>query len=796
MERWVEEIEGWDDRPFSGGYAGLHDLADDSFSGAVSAGSTWLLFVNGRIVSVGEYRQTAAGDEFEPGEPGPNGDIERFEAAEGTVYEAPHPAVPLVVAMQLADGESRGRYYTENTPLSEVQKTLSDGGFTGYLELSENVLSGDYYTVYQAGRSMDIAFVGNARRLKTDEEARELARDEVGIYEVIAADLDVTEIPEHGAGATAGASGGAGAAGAAGGAGAAGAATAGGSGAGTPTPDEDDEPTDLSSSGAPENPVSSGDANGQNATADVGAADVSGDESAGTASDDPLATDPDPDESARAAADDPEDTVDDRDTEAAGADPREQTTSASDTDAVSESSSETGREPEPETAPRSEPTVESGAGPDRASDGTDSSATDVTTEPEAVGKSATGGGGSTPDRASEPASSDASAAATPTEQLASRSVPSLDPDRTDSGDGARAAGGRRDRPSERDGDDRSESRASADAGATASDGARSGAAATGAGELTSLREEVEVLQQSLRTVEAERDEAEAELAELESELDQVTTERNELIDERDELEAEADRLRARVAELEEQVDLPGNGPSLSEAEALSGTNLFVRYESKGLTTVEDIHDGDGSPDDLAENLRISAHTQFESEDAHVAGEPFAEWLHGSQRYRFVEWLVSQLVFEIRDTDSAGSMRDLYDALPRIDRIDFDAAVSVEADDAGEVTFDIVCRDRMGDPLVVANLDAAREPVEEAEMAELVKDAVAVCRGKESFAAAFYVTAAFFESPALETARDATSGSLLSRDSRRSYVKESRKRGFHLGLVESRDGAFHLSVPDL
>jgi len=108
----------------------------------------------------------------------------------------------------------------------------------------------------------------------------------------------------------------------------------------------------------------------------------------------------------------------------------------------------------------------------------------------------------------------------------------------------------------------------------------------------------------------------------------------------------------------------------------------------------------------------------------------------------------------------------------------------------------VCRDRMGEPLVAATLDASREPVEEVEMAELVKHAVAVCRTEDSFAAAFYVTAAFFESPALETAGDATSQSLLSRDSRQSYVKESRKRGFHLGLVESRDGAFHLSVPDL
>ncbi|MFC7177417.1 DUF7527 domain-containing protein [Halosegnis marinus] len=213
--------------------------------------------------------------------------------------------------------------------------------------------------------------------------------------------------------------------------------------------------------------------------------------------------------------------------------------------------------------------------------------------------------------------------------------------------------------------------------------------------------------------------------------------------------------------------------------------------------MEDARDGNGSPEELRENLRITSHTRFEAEGASVDGRPFEEWLHASQRYRFAEWLVARLVFEVRDTGNADRMGDLYDALPDIDRIELDGAIAVpDGDEEVEVGFDVVCRDRMGEPLFAANLDASREPVGEEEMAELVRDAVAVCRAERTFAGAFYLTAAFYESPALETARDATSGSLLSRDSRLSYVKESRNRGFHLSLVESRDDEFHLSVPDL
>jgi hypothetical protein len=59
-----------------------------------------------------------------------------------------------------------------------------------------------------------------------------------------------------------------------------------------------------------------------------------------------------------------------------------------------------------------------------------------------------------------------------------------------------------------------------------------------------------------------------------------------------------------------------------------------------------------------------------------------------------------------------------------------------------------------------------------------------------------VTASFFEPNALETASEATSGGLLSRDKRESFVRLGRKQGYHLCLVEAREGKFHLAVPEL
>ena len=172
----VDAVTEWESTPFSGGYEGLHGLADREFSGAVTQGTAWAFMLNGRLIGIED------------------GSISSFDGADGTAYEAPADALPLLYAMQ-GTGKKQAQYYTNEKSISEADATLSSGSFTGYIELSENVLSGDYYTVYYGGKSMSVAFVGNSRQLLTDEEAFERADDEVGIYTVYAADLEVIDIP-------------------------------------------------------------------------------------------------------------------------------------------------------------------------------------------------------------------------------------------------------------------------------------------------------------------------------------------------------------------------------------------------------------------------------------------------------------------------------------------------------------------------------------------------------------------------------------------------------------------------
>jgi hypothetical protein len=169
------EITGWDAREFSDGFAGLRRLVDRGFSGAVTNGTGWLFVFEGRVVGTADA------------------DLDAFADASGTVYQSPAEVLPVLFAMQEQGGEPRAQYYTNDTSLSEADRKLSQGGFTGYIELSENVLSGDYYVTYTAGESMAAAYVGNSRRLETDDDAFALADEEVGIYTVYEVDLDVRE---------------------------------------------------------------------------------------------------------------------------------------------------------------------------------------------------------------------------------------------------------------------------------------------------------------------------------------------------------------------------------------------------------------------------------------------------------------------------------------------------------------------------------------------------------------------------------------------------------------------------
>ncbi|MFC6724973.1 hypothetical protein ACFQE1_11445, partial [Halobium palmae] len=243
------------------------------------------------------------------------------------------------------------------------------------------------------------------------------------------------------------------------------------------------------------------------------------------------------------------------------------------------------------------------------------------------------------------------------------------------------------------------------------------------------------------------------------------------------------------------------GVDLDPDEALRKTNLFVRYETKSDGTLEKAHAGDATREEVRENLRIEHHTRFDADGATVDGRPFDEFLRGTIEFGFVDWVTRDLLYEVSETGNRSALSDLYDAIPKVDRAELYGEVSLAYEEEGEErreqeTFDVVFRDRMGNPLLVADVNATRDPSTEETMLSLLERSNRLKESSDTLGAAFSVTSSYFEPGALETAADATGGGLFSRGKQRSYVRISRKRGYHLCLVETREGNFHLNVPEL
>lgn len=637
--RTETHIADWESRSADDGYAGLHALSESGFSGVITASGAVVFMLDGRAIGLVD------------------GSIEAFEGTALTARTAPHPALPLLFAMCEHGSETRATYYTDDTPIESTRETLESGGFTGYVELSENVLSGDYFLVYHRGRSMSVGFVGPNDRLLTDEEAESRLKDEVGLYTVEAAGVTEIEIPEP----TTDTSG----------------STVSTEPSGTDTV-ETDEDTSTESEPAP-----------------------------------PSEPRPRPDEAVRA------DSVD-VDTESAEPDGPTESAVSADIDHASDDI-----EPGPETEERED------------------SPSSVSSEPSA------------PDRGTEPTDPRdrwGSVIDDPVEDriAAERQwrettrIPSLDPERS----------------------------------ALPSETGAEGAAANTAGE-TAPEPGEEVLSRALDALESEREA-------------------------RQTVERTATRLRERVERLEERLAAdehtasesepkPKPGRSLDPEAALSGTNLFVRYASKGAATLETAHAGETDREALGANLRLERRTEFESENATVDGEPFEAFLTGRIEHQFAEWLLHELPFELAETGHTGSMGALYDALPAIDRIEFRGTIETEE---GSETFDVVCRDRMGEPLFVVDCDETRAATTERRVAALVEGATGTKGIAPDLAGAMVVTTSYFDPDALSAAAEATRSGLLGGGSRESYVTISRRTGYHLCLVEIHDGTFHVTVPEL
>ncbi|MFC7075935.1 DUF7527 domain-containing protein [Haloarcula halophila] len=853
--RTVDQVDEWEPVSVRGGYEGLRTLADREFSGAVVAGPARLFMLNGTVIGIVD------------------GDIEDYEDAEGTAREAPHESLPLLAVMQAQGQESQGQYYTEDTSISDVDATLSDGNFTGYVELSENVLSGDYYVVYHQGRSMSVAWVGTSEQLVTGDEAFQQADDEVGIYEVFPADIEPIEIP--GSPTTQGAPGG---------------DTSHGGGDPQPTSDAASEGADDATSGA-RTDRSAGQGRETRGDPSTTAGAESRDQSRTTVEQSPdewarsagERTEAPSDEAGTAASDEPSD-AGQRGSRSTGGPPGSKSVGGREpvSNEPEPRQSDAGRGDSPETADEREDTERTPSAEDSSSDLDDTPTARRTSEDTDEDRSTRSDEPQSPttaeSQASDPEPGDSSrqqstgsAAPEPSQERSepsatrsesdtaipdfeTRSIPSLDPERStqlsdstpdEDGPGAgdeqaettaRSTPHRDADPSDTTGtrgtqrrestqtpqrhDQESQPRqsesASTRAGGTHGEPSASSTEPTqstpDASQSGRADERVRELRAELDERTATVDQLETEIADLEAENTDLRGENEDLRAERERLEAQLREANQQVAQLEDRVSslrnqLPehvtGTDPSqrLAPEEALDGTNLFVRYNSKSDPTLADARDGSAAPEDVDANLRIQYHTQFEAESVTVDGRPFHEFLTDCLPYRFVSWLVTKLLYEIRDTGHATEMEVLYDALPEIDRVELNGQVSITYVENGDEhreqeRYDVVVRDRMGNPLIVANINDRKEPATEEQMSDLLTTTERLGNTSSSLAAAFLVTESFFAPEALETAEEATASGLFSRSKRASFVSLSRSDGYHLCLLEAREGEFNMAVPEL
>lgn len=737
--RTEEQVENWPSRPFEGGFRALRELADGSFSGAVRAGRTRLFMLNGRVVGVFD------------------GQIDDFEEASGTLFEAPDPGLVLLYTMQETGGETRGRYYSEDTPLTEVHERLSSSSFTGYVELSENVLSGDYYVVYYGGRSMNVAFVGASEELVTGDEAFETADDEVGIFEVQTVPVEVTDVPEP--------------------------TTADESAADQSTADATDG-QDVVSIPDPEADADEPASPGPAAEPDA---------------DDPQQTGPDgPGESPATAEPTPAADAGDASpaTDPANASPTPETGTASpDAEPVGGTPDTAGADAPAEA--HAEPVESTGVAETRdATAGASTAVDSAGATDESVADASASSGEPAPSQPDEAGTGEEDVFTEEEQWRETRTIPALDPEQSE-------------RPAEKRGADRkARAQSQQTERTTASDSSSAGDQSRPASDRRSGGQSPERREASLSDAVETR---EQELAQLREQLVETERRNEELAAERDRLQSELDAAQAELEELRSELEtvraeLEGaggqagraasaGGTDLTPEQALADTTLLVRATRPGGPKLDAALSGSADAEEINKNIRIEAHTQFEVDETTVGGEPFESFLSGTLAHAFVTWVVRELPYEIRDTGHQTGLAELFEAIPEIDRAELGDTVSVETEDGTvERTFDVVLRDKRGRPLIVAQLHDALPPVTGEQMDELITAATDVGEASD-LGAAIYVTKSYFKPGALESA-EASSGGLFSREKRENFVKVGRKSGYHLCLVEARDSSFHVSIPEL
>ncbi|PNW65640.1 UNVERIFIED_CONTAM: hypothetical protein BEN50_21820 [Euhalothece sp. KZN 001] len=648
MEVPVEEtIDLWEDRPVETGPAGLMQLQTEEFDGLVEDGSGLRAFyVRGRVVHL------------------EGGSVDELAEGSLTASRADNAGVAMLAAMRTLAPEARARYYTHKTPLNAVDDTLRSGGFTGYVCLAEQVVSGAYFLVYHNGKRMPVAYVGAALRTVTGQDAYELAVDEVGIYEVFPTEVEVRRV------------------------------------------DADAAPTDVGPATAT--------AESPQIDLQLDMTDASGAPQAG-ASD------------AMAGA--------------------ERSSAPADVSSSTAPSAQT----TPETA------VDGSGTPDGA---LEQSSTETPVEQ-----------ADPPEASIEQSSTDA-----PVEQPGSTYGP-------------------------QDSQPPSVQRPVNEA-------------------VTShLQGRLMALEERRRELERERNELMREVArvettveEREARITEITAEYESRIDEQadtiDAQQRQIEALQTEVATLEETVTQQQarlDGEDIAETQELTAraafeqTNLFIRYRNKAGPSLRDFRMQNAAISKVRENLAVEYHTHFDAPTTTIEGESFEEYLHGATEYQFIHWVTGDLLALIEATGNRGAMGPLFEAVTAIDRVELYGTVSASV--AGEEEpisrpFDIIARNQVGDPLLVADVNTTPTATTRAMTESMTEKLADLAPAIADIAAGFYVTESFYDPGALQVIADQISGGIIPRTNKRSYVRLGRGRGFHLCLTERRGEQFYLNVPDL
>ncbi|MDR9411404.1 MAG: hypothetical protein RI544_02290 [Haloquadratum sp.] len=625
MEVPVEETIGmWEDRPVETGQAGLLQLQTDEFDGLVEGDRNLRAFyVRGRIVHVA------------------GGTVDELADDTLTAHQADDAGVAMLAAMRTLAPEARARYYTHKTALDAVDETLRSGGFTGYVCLAEQVVSGAYFLVYHNGKRMPVAYVGAARRIVTGQDAFELAADEVGIYEVFPTQIEIRTIdagPEEVAAPP------------------------------PPDPTPETPQIDLQL-----------DVTGTSTDAYAGASD------------------------AMAA------------TEQAPAEVEEPTPAST-------------SDPTPSEAPT-------------AVDGSVPVSDTAPVEPEAP--------------SGEPATSQSTSVQRPANEAVT----------------------------------------------------------------SHLQGRLMALEERRRELERERDELMREVARVETTVEErddritrLTAEYEGTIGEQadtiDAQQRQIEQLQAQVANLEQTVahqQAELEGEELIETEelppraAFEQTNLFIRYRDKAGPSLRDFRMQNAAIGKVRENLAVEYHTHFDAARTTVEGESFEAYLHGATEYRFIQWVTGDLLALIEETGNRGAMGPLFEAVTAIDRVELYGEVSASVateDEPISRPFDIIARNQVGDPLLVADVNTTPAATTRAMTESMTEKLADLAPAIADIAAGFYVTESFYDPGALQVIADQISGGIIPRTSKRSYVRMGRGRGFHLCLTERRGEQFYLNVPDL